>query len=121
MPSLDILISDVFQLNDNQRFARKNLFIEIDGEGDKYFERAIVEKDSGSGKHIWEFSDKNYVSDPLPIINIFELHPTRRVPRLNGDSSDNTFTEKIDNLIHSEATISILLKDICIVVMKIVK
>ena len=44
VPSLDILISDVFQLNDNQRFARKNLFIEIDGEGDKYFERAIVKR-----------------------------------------------------------------------------
>ena len=82
VPSLERLISNEFVLNENHRFSRKNLFIEVTGTGDKYFERAIVPQNSGNGKHFWEFADKNYVNDPLPILNIYELHPTRRAQNL---------------------------------------
>ena len=110
VPSLERLVSDEFVLNENHRFSRKNLFIEVTGTGDKYFE-AIVPQNSGNGKHFWEFADKNYVNDPLPILNIYELHPTRRVPKLNKDTTDNSFTERdFDNLIHAEGTVNILIE-----------
>ena len=111
VPSLERLVSDEFVLNENHRFSRKNLFIEVTGTGDKYFERAIVPQNSGNGKHFWEFADKNYVNDPLPILNIYELHPTRRAAKLNKDTTDNSFTERdFDNLIHAEGTVNILIE-----------
>ena len=58
VPSLERLVSDEFVLNENHRFSRKNLFIEVTGTGDKYFERAIVPQNSGNGKHFWEFGTR---------------------------------------------------------------
>ena len=98
-----------YEIDDNQRFIRKNLFIEQDGEGIEYFRRAIVEDESGGGRHIWEFENANYINDPLPTINIFDKHHLRLSSKLNKDTTHASFTEKhLNNLINSEATVNIL-------------
>ena len=108
IPSLAELVSN-YEIDDNQRFIRKNLFIEQDGEGIEYFRRAIVEDESGGGRHIWEFENANYINDPLPTINIFDKHHLRLSSKLNKDTTHASFTEKhLNNLINSEATINIL-------------
>ena len=108
VPSLAELVSN-YEIDENQRFIRKNLFIEQDGEGIEYFRRAIVENESGGGRHIWEFENANYINDPLPTINIFDKHHLRLSSKLNKDTTHASFTEKhLNNLINSEATINIL-------------
>lgn len=108
VPSLAELVSN-YEIDENQRFIRKNLFIEQDGEGIEYFRRAIVEDESGGGRHIWEFENANYINDPLPTINIFDKHHLRLSSKLNKDTTHASFTEKhLNNLINSEATINIL-------------
>ena len=53
----------------------------------------------------------NLLSIKIPILNIYDLHPTRRAAKLNKDITDNSFTERdFNNLIHAEGTVNILIE-----------
>tara|TARA_B100002051_G_C16742469_1_gene645194 strand:- start:1932 stop:5030 length:3099 start_codon:yes stop_codon:yes gene_type:complete len=108
IPKLDKLV-DEFEININQRYVRKNLFIEQEGEGNKYFNQVVVERKTGDGKHFWHLGI-GYLQDPLPDVNIYELHPIRVFANKN---SENKKIAKFDNrdfgnLVIAEATIEIL-------------
>ena len=110
LPSLQDLTSDKFVLNQNHRFLKKSLFIDVEGEGSEYY-KIKYQNDPWEGQPKWEYDDSNYLFDPLPLINVFKKHPLSIKAEYTNNKNPQSFKESdFLDIIDSEITISLLIE-----------
>lgn len=110
LPTLQDLVSDKFVLNQNHRFLKKSLFIDIEGEGSEYY-KIKYQNDPWEGQPKWEYEDSNYLFDPLPLINVFKKHPLSIKAENSNSKNSHSFKESdFLDIIDSEITISLLIE-----------